>query len=140
MIEPILKQKNINLNVIDDNKQIFKKIFVSDFESIIYNLIINSIESFEKSKIEERIISIRMETNAEFVFQYEDNGAGLVNIFKSPYEIFKFGVTSKYDINGDPIGTGLGMYIVASTVREYNAQYEITKYISGFGLNFKFPI
>lgn len=140
VLGPILKQKNISINVMDDSKQVMKKIFVSDFESIIYNLIINSIESFEKSNIPERIITIRMETNTEFILHYEDNGNGLSDIFKSPYDIFKFGVTSKYDLNGEPTGTGLGMYIVASTVREYNAQYEITKYVAGFGLKFKFSI
>lgn len=140
VLDPILKQKNININILDDGKQVMKKIFISDFESIIYNLIINSVESFEKSRIAERIINIKMETNTEFVLYYEDNGNGLSDIFKSPYDIFKYGVTSKYDINGKQIGTGLGMYIVASTVREYNAQYEITKYISGFGLVLKFPI
>jgi signal transduction histidine kinase len=140
VLGPILKQKNVNISVLDDSKQVMKKIFVSDFESIIYNLIINSIESFEKSNIPERIINIRMETNTEIVLNYEDNGNGLSDIFKSPYDIFKYGVTSKYDLNGKPMGTGLGMYIVASTVREYNAQYEITKYVAGFGLKLKFPI
>ncbi len=140
MIEPILNQKNINIIVNDDNKQTLKRIFLSDFESIIYNLIINSIESFEKSKIEERVINILMETDSEFILKYEDNGDGLSDMFKSPYDIFRFGVTSKFDINGNQIGTGLGMYIVSSTAREYNAQYEITKYVSGFGIKFRFPI
>ncbi len=140
ILEPILKQKNIVINVADDNKQILKKIFISDFESILYNLIINSVESFEKSKIAERIITIKMLTGSQFVLHYEDNGEGLSEIFKSPYDIFKYGITSKYDKNGEPIGSGLGMYIVASTAREYNAQYEITKYTNGFGLKLNFPL
>ncbi|MEK4487655.1 ATP-binding protein [Psychrobacillus sp. FSL H8-0484] len=140
VLDPILVQKNITVNIQDDNKEVFKKIYVSDFESIIYNLIINSIESFEKIRLEERNINIKMETNSEFILHYEDNGSGLSDIFKNPYDIFTYGVTSKNDRNGEPVGTGLGMYIVESTLREYNAKYEITKYISGFGLDLKFSI
>ena len=75
-----------------------------------------------------------METADEWFLQYRDNGEGLNKVFKDPYDIFNFGTTSK---NG---GTGLGMYIIASTAREYNAEYKITENISGFGLDFKFPI
>ena len=141
VLNPILNQKNIKVNIQDDNnEEVFKRIFVSDFESIIYNLIINSIESFEKINLKERIISIKMEANSEFILHYEDNGSGLSDIFKNPYDIFNFGVTSKNDINGEPVGTGLGMYIVASTLREYNAKYNITKHTSGFGLELKFSL
>lgn len=134
LLQPILEQKKIQINITDDNKQTVKKIFVSDFESIIYNLLINSIESFEKSRITDRIINIHMETTDEWVLHYQDNGGGLNKVFKDPYDIFNFGTTSKND------GTGLGMYIVASTAREYNAEYKIGEYISGFSLHLKFPI
>ncbi|WP_242223159.1 ATP-binding protein [Bacillus cereus group sp. BfR-BA-01380] len=140
LLEPILNQKKIKVNIKEDNKEVFKRIYVSDFESIVYNLIINSIEAFEKTKTDERIINITMETKSEFILHYEDNGSGLSDTFKNPYDIFNYGVTSKNDINGNPIGTGLGMYIVASTLREYNAKYNITKYTAGFGLELKFSI
>lgn len=134
LLQPILEQKKIQINITDDNKQTVKKIFVSDFESIIYNLLINSIESFERSMILNRNINIHMETKDEWVLQYRDNGEGLNKVFKNPYDIFNYGTTSKIG------GTGLGMYIVASTAREYNAEYEITEYVSGFGLQLKVPI
>ncbi len=140
VLEPILYQKKIKVNLILDNSEVFKKIFISDFESILYNLIINSIESLEKTKVKERIIEISIKTNKEIILNYKDNGKGLEDIFKDPYDIFKYGTTSKYDNNGEPIGTGLGMYIVASTTREYNAKYKITEYKNGFGMEFKFPL
>ena len=140
IINPILNQKKIKVNFKSDEKCILKKIFVSDFESIIYNLIINSIESFEKSNVEERIINIDIKTDKEIVLNYEDNGNGLSDLFKDPYDIFNYGVTSKYDKSGEVIGTGLGMYIVASTIREYDAKYKIVKYKGGFSMEFKFPI
>ena len=140
VMEPILIQKKIKIKLMSDDKEVFKKIFVSDFESIIYNLIINSIESLEKSRVKERIIEIDIKTDEEIVLNYRDNGNGLSDIFKDPYDIFNYGTTSKYDVNGQIIGTGLGMYIVASTAREYNAKFKITEYNTGFGMEFKFPI
>lgn len=140
LLEPITVQKKIEIRVSTDENKTAKKIFTSDFESIIYNLIINSIESFEKSKVNKRIINISLETNENFVFHYKDNGKGLGNNFKNPYNIFDYGVTSKHDIDGNVIGTGLGMYIVASTVREYNAKYELKEWKSSFALDLIFPI
>ncbi|WP_228744940.1 ATP-binding protein [Paenibacillus sp. S150] len=140
VMDPILQQKKIIVDLLGDEKQVFKKIFVSDFESIIYNLIINSIESLEKTKVSERKITIELETERVFTIHYKDNGTGLDSVFKNPYDIFKFGSTSKYDKDGEVIGTGLGMYIVASTSREYNAQCIITESERGFGLDIKFPL
>lgn len=140
LISSILKQKNISINVIDDGKGTFKKIYISDFESILYNLIINSVESFERNKVGSRNIDITLSTDNEFVIRYEDNGSGISTIFKNPYDIFKYGVTSKIDKDGTPIGTGLGMYIVESTLREYDAKYKITKSQSGFGIEISFSI
>ena len=140
VLDPILLQKKIAVNIQGDDKLVYKKIFISDFESIMYNLIINSIESFEKSKTTHRQIDIMLESNDEFVINYLDNGKGLDTVFKNPYDIFNFGTTSKFDINGEQVGTGLGMYIVASTVREYNATYKITEQTNGFGLEIVFPL
>ena len=50
------------------------------------------------------------------------------------YDIFKYGTTSKFDSNGNQIGTGLGMYIVASIVNEYHGTYALTKVDNGFGI------
>ena len=46
-----------------DGGEAYKKIFATDFDSIIYNLVINSIESFEETKISERQITIRVESD-----------------------------------------------------------------------------
>src|SRR5690554_3714413 len=140
ILDPILQQKKIKVNLSTDSNEPFKRIFVSDFESIIYNLIINSIESFEKSKTTERTIDITLETNNNFIIHYKDNGKGLGDVFKNPYDIFNYGITSKRDVNGDVTGTGLGMYIVASTAREYNAKYELVEWKSSFAIDLLFPI
>ena len=59
---------------------------------------------------------------------------------RCPYEIFTLGSTSKYDQFGNVIGTGLGMYIIASTVREYNGDYKLTQIQNGFGLEIRIPL
>lgn len=110
------------------------------FQYIFYNLIINSIEAFSKSSTKNRKIRIELKTNENLVVNYLDNGDGLDNKFKNPYEIFTLGSTSKYDQFGNVIGTGLGMYIIASTVREYNGDYKLTQIQNGFGLEIRIPL
>lgn len=58
LIKPILDRKMVRVNFSTDGGEAYKKIFATDFDSIIYNLIINSIESFEETKVAERLIEI----------------------------------------------------------------------------------
>lgn len=142
LLAPILERKKVVLNLETNDCIATKRIFQTDFDSIIYNLIINSIESFEDTECENRNIWISMETDNEKLYiHYLDNGHGLTESFISkPYEIFKYGTTSKFDSNGNQIGTGLGMYIVASSVNEYGGTYTITKTTNGFGLDIIIPL
>ncbi len=141
LIQPILDRKKVSITVITDGNAASKRIFETDFDSIIYNLIINSIESFESTKCANRQITISLETDDFFHIRYLDNGHGLTDAFLSnPYDIFKYGTTSKFDSNGNQIGTGLGMYIVASSINEYHGTYTITKVRDGFGLDIRIPV
>ena len=141
LLSPILVRKRVELDFFTDGIIAYKKIFETDFDSIIYNLIINSIESFEHTKCTQRKISISIECSDKIVIHYLDNGNGLSDAFVSnPYEIFKYGTTSKHDANGNQIGTGLGMFIVASSINEYNGTYTITKVKDGFGLDISIPL
>lgn len=140
ILDPILKQKKVELLVNTDNKATSRRIFESDYESIMYNLIINSIEAFSKSDTRNREIVIDLKTEDKFIITFTDNGKGIGSYFKDPYDIFKFGTTSKYDQEGNAIGTGLGMYIVASTIREYNGDYRLIEVNNGFSMEIKFPI
>ena len=141
LLDPILVRKKVKMEFSKDGVIANKRIFETDFDSIIYNLIINSIESFEHTKCEQRKINISIECGEKFILHYLDNGQGLSDAFASnPYEIFKYGTTSKYDANGNQIGTGLGMFIVASSINEYNGTYTITKVKDGFGLDISIPL
>ena len=46
LISPILNRKMVEVQFATDGGEAYKKIFATDFDSIIYNLVINSIESF----------------------------------------------------------------------------------------------
>lgn len=142
LLKPILDRKKVHLNLQTNNSVAVRRIFETDFDSIIYNLIINSIESFEDTNCENREIFISLTSDDEKCYiHYLDNGHGLTGAFLSnPYDIFRYGTTSKFDNNGNQIGTGLGMYIVASSVNEYNGTYTITKITDGFGLDITIPI
>lgn len=141
LIKPILDRKKVMVNFYTDGGEAYKKIFATDFDSIIYNLIINSIESFEETTVSERLIDIAVESGDVLTIHYSDNGHGLTDVFKkNPYSIFEYGTTSKFDAEGKPIGTGLGMYIVASSINEYNGRYTITKVEDGFGLDITIPL
>lgn len=140
IFQPLLKQKNITLNITGEIDLNYKKVFVVDIESIICNLVINSIEAFKKTKISNRIINIEVTHDENnIIIIYTDNGPGISKEFQTPYEIFNFGVTDKKDNNtGEIIGTGLGMYIVSSTMNEYRGEYQLLDG-EGFGLELKFP-
>ena len=49
MIMPILRRKKVEIEVKTNKCSATRRIFETDFDSIIYNLIINSIESFENT-------------------------------------------------------------------------------------------
>lgn len=114
VVKPILENKEIKLKVLTDKKEFKRRIFESDFESILYNLIINSIESFDQHFNDEKVITIELSSQEnQLTLRYKDNGDGISKNYTDPYVIFNFGETTKLDKNGNAIGTGLGMYIPA---------------------------
>ena len=137
----MLEQKNIKINIVGEKNTTLKKIFTIDIESIICNLIINSIEAFKNTNQENRDIYIEITNIGEYIkINYKDNGPGISKKYKNPYDIFNFGVTNKIDKNtGEIIGTGLGMYIVATTINEYNGKYNLVNNEDGFEIEILLP-
>ena len=43
------------------------------------------------------------------------------------------------DKDGNKIGTGLGMYIVSSSINEYKGMFKLTRLASGFGITITIP-
>lgn len=141
LLQPILARKKVEIELEIGDYVFERRIFEADFDSIIYNLIINSIESFEHAECPDRRIIIKTETaNDDFIIRYQDNGAGLSDAFiNDPYKIFEYGTTSKFDSSGNQLGTGLGMYIVSSSVKEYMGNCLLTKIKDGFGIDIFVP-
>lgn len=73
LISPILNRKMVEVQFATDGGEAYKKIFATDFDSIIYNLVINSIESFEETKISERQITIRVESDDDKIGIIDDD-------------------------------------------------------------------
>lgn len=143
LLKPVLKRKHVTVKL-SRHGRFEKRIFRIDFESIVYNLVINSIEAFVGRKgggVAKREIAIRMATGPKgLTITYSDSGPGLSAVFKdNPYAIFDYGVTSKVDKDGNKTGTGLGMYIVSSSVNEYKGQIKLTHLTKGFGIAITIP-
>lgn len=125
--ESILSAKNICLK--SDIVDIRFKCFPYDIESIISNLIANSIKSFENTKIEspEIKITIKVQNNIVLI-DYSDNGKGLDAKYKSnPNLILEPLETSSRNSQGELIGTGMGMWIVNKTIGEYKGEMDLSK-------------
>lgn len=139
--QEVLNEKKIGIEFFD--KDIIEaKCFAYEIESIIHNLITNSVSAFERMNSAKEIKIILDKYNEGFVIKYEDNGPGLVDAYKKdPYQILKSLETSKRDINGDEIGTGMGMWIVSNMISEYNGRIDLDENINkdkGFKISLHF--
>lgn len=141
---PSLTEKNIiiELNKIDGTI-IEWSALVIDIESIINNLIINSFIAFQsKEHNGDRVIKIdlkatrNIDEEREYLeLTFTDSGPGLSPLIKDKNEIFEpFFSTRTED------GTGLGLWIVKTTVQEYNGIVEVLDSTEGFTLHFRFPL
>lgn len=119
------------------NDEIVLKCFPYEIETIINNLVTNSVASFERIGTDNKDILINISENEEYVYiDYSDTGAGLIEIYKNdPEKILQAFETSKRNAAGELIGTGMGMWIVNNTVLEYRGKIDLEKNIktnSGF--------
>lgn len=138
-----LSYSMVNLKVPKSrNERCFIRIFPIDIDSIFNNLIANSVDAFQRrdaSEIRDISINFYVDDNKINIL-YEDSGPGLSKDIQNENEIFDSFYTTKRDSLGREIGTGLGMWIVKSTVGEYKGTVEITKKRPGFGLKIILPL
>lgn len=142
---PALEKRKVILKIPEGNNQQFiKKIYSIDLDSILNNLVINSIYAFEnrRDNIYDRDIEIELTQSSEDMMSiiYEDSGPGLEDVIKEPSEIFEAHFTTKKDRNGNPIGTGLGMYIIDLAVKYYNGKISILSPRPGFKIKIDMPL
>jgi signal transduction histidine kinase len=130
---------------IEPNIQVEMLAHEIDIDSIFNNLIVNSYEAFNKDMpAGERRILIEVKSGgpSEVIVQYQDNGPGLDSTISKPNAIFDYSVTTKTDQAGNLNGTGLGMWILDTIVRDYGGTARVHKPTAdvGFRIDIRLPM
>ncbi len=113
-----------------------------DLDSIFNNLIVNSIDSFlrQKNNSKRKIYIDINASDKEIIIDYYDNGEGLSKDIKEHNKIFEALFTTKRNEHtGEEIGTGLGMWLIDTIVREYDGKIKLLyPKNGGFGIRIIF--
>ena len=118
------------------------RVFEIDIDSIFNNLLVNSIDAFNISKVNrKRTIKINVfNTSKEIIAEYYDSGPGLSPDIDNPEKIFEPLFTTKRNKHtGEEEGTGLGMWLVKSIIQEYDGTVKLLFPDNGFGIRMIFP-
>ena len=117
-----------NIDIIYNGKDIPDiKCFPFEIESIISNLIANSVYAFKG--INNKKININLFESLDGIkIEYSDTGCGLIPEYREqPYKILEALETSKRNRIGEKIGTGMGMWIIAGIVKSYGGKIDLDK-------------
>lgn len=119
--------KDITIDL--DCESVEFRCFTYEIESIINNLIANSTTAFKSTGQKDKRITISISADEEgIVISYRDNGPGLSDKYKTdPDKIMEAMETDKTDLDGEIIGTGMGMWIIGKTVVEYNGNVDLSE-------------
>ncbi len=136
------RQISFNIETSDNIDEIDMRVFEIDLDSIFNNLIVNSIDSFmlQKNNSNRTIEIIQSDNEKEIIFDYLDNGVGLSEDITDHQNIFEPLYTTKRNKHtGEEIGTGLGMWLVKTIVKEYDGSIKLLyPQKGGFGIRFIF--
>lgn len=138
----VMDELKINLDISGFTEDMRIRAFMIDLDTIFNNLLSNSIYSIkEKKATSNRVVRITgIKDGDHTIISFEDTGIGLSEMYKDhPSDIFNAFETSKHDKDGNKSGTGLGLYIVKSTLAEYKGSSIslILPYDNGFGIQIK---
>jgi signal transduction histidine kinase len=143
---PLLSRRNIILKI--DRRNFIDVRFKGheiDLDGIFNNLIVNSVDAFKRADSgSTREIKINFSMNFSdslgISYIYEDSGPGLLEEILEPNVIFQpFYTTKRDEKTGEKVGTGLGMWIVKSTIDEYNGDVEIINARPSFKVKISLP-
>ncbi|MBY7831080.1 ATP-binding protein [Vibrio fluvialis] len=116
-----------------------------DFDSVFFNLIVNSVEVFTNPKSPwngPRNIDIEVQgfSQGYVTIEYRDTGPGISKSFKRPEDIFIYGESTKNGDNDDG-GTGIGMWILKNIIDDYKGKVIIKNTDNeGFHLRIDLPM
>lgn len=140
--EIILNERGIGLNI-DSKRGVELRVFEIDLDSIFNNLLVNSIEAFNIMKDDrQRQIQIDVYSNEkEVIFNYYDTGVGISKDIDNADKIFEPLFTTKRNpYTAEEEGTGLGMWLVKSIVKDNDGKVKLLFPEKGFGLRISLPI
>lgn len=142
----LLSRRNITLKIDHGNfTEVRFKGHEIDLDGIFNNLIVNSVDAFKRidsSSVREIKISFSVNFNDKIGICciYEDTGPGLLDEILDANIIFQpFYTTKRDEKTGERIGTGLGMWILKSTVDGYNGDVEILNVKPSFKIKILLP-
>lgn len=114
----------------------------SEIDSILLNLMTNSIKAIKKSKNSPRKIRIRsFEDSGDVVILFEDNGAGVPD--EIAHRIFEPFFTTTVGIEDDSVagpGTGLGLKIISDIAQSYGGGLRLIQPEDGYSCCFEVRI
>lgn len=124
--DPFLKGRNVNIHSNFCSGSPYLRGSEAAIESIITNLLDNSLAAFERSNVSSRKIVITTEVQENtLTISVIDNGPGIVDISKK--DIWLPGRTTKKN------GTGLGLTIVKDTVKDLGGNTDAIEHHSELG-------
>lgn len=137
----ITEELRIDFEIIGFIPDMKIKAYAIDLDTIFNNLISNSIYAIkERKSISNRKIKILGHLDGDLLtIQFSDTGKGLDKQYQeNPSRVFEAFESSKVDKNGTKIGTGLGLYIVKSTVEEFkDGEVHVLPASEGFSIEIK---
>lgn len=139
----LLKERDIELLFTlnpDKTKRYNTKISELDLDSIFNNLLTNSIEAFNRKGFAgDKKINVLLDSDDQNIsIIYKDSGPGIIEEYKNLNELFKPFETSKKDDLGHDVGTGLGMWIIKSSVDSNKGKILLKRPASGFEIQCTF--
>ena len=123
----LLKNIDIKIGMDTEEKCIKFLCFPYEIDTILSNLITNSITSFAKDDRLDKEITINLsKENNELCIYYTDNGMGLSNAYRNNPDLIleQFESDRKNEL-GELNGTGMGMYILKTIVDTYNGVVDL---------------
>ncbi|MCI8411222.1 MAG: sensor histidine kinase [Clostridia bacterium] len=120
----VLDNQNIDIKLDAEEIELFK-CFPYEIESIISNLIANSVSAFRGIK-DKKIHIIIKKINNGFEIIYKDTGKGLSEKYKNePNKILEAFETDKMNGLNEIVGTGMGMWIIDTIVKRYQGEIDL---------------
>lgn len=135
LMRPFLDGRDTHIELTFDEGAPFLRASEAALESIITNLINNSLTAFERGATENRAIYIRTYVASKIVrIVFSDSGPGITDLKVN--EIWLPGNTT------NPEGTGLGLTIVRDTIRDMGGKIEVVAHgpDGGAEFNIQLPI